>query len=267
MPVAAMSRMRSPRRTVSARVEPGGRLVEEQHLRVRHAQARAIDTSWRSPWLSSPACRSRSSLEPDAVERRRHLAVAVLAAGAEDRGADVLLDGEVVVELERLERPGRGRVRTRAWAGSRRCGRRRAGRRPSAWAKPVTASITLVLPAPFGPMRPTTCPASTCERDVGDRDHAAVADGEVLDARARSRRRLRRVAARSAATASDATVAAAGTGGSGADRLASSWPPDARPSGCWISVRIRPTPLMTHEPAPEVDPPVRGEEHDARGGE
>ena len=33
--------------------------------------------------------------------------------------------------------------------------------RPAAGAKPVTVPITLVLPAPLGPMRPTIWPGST----------------------------------------------------------------------------------------------------------
>ena len=68
------------------------------------AHARAIDTSWRWPWLSSPACRSRRSASAGAVERGGRAVVAVLVSSAEHGGADVLLDGEVVVELERLER-------------------------------------------------------------------------------------------------------------------------------------------------------------------
>ena len=39
------------------------------------AHARAIDTSWRSPWLRSPAARSRARVMPDGVQRAVHGAV------------------------------------------------------------------------------------------------------------------------------------------------------------------------------------------------
>ena len=43
------------------------------------------------------------------------------------------------------------------------------------------ALSVVVLPAPFEPSSATTCPASTCERDVGDADEVAVAHFEMLD--------------------------------------------------------------------------------------
>ena len=45
--------------------------------------------------------------------------------------------------------------------------------------KPVTASITDVLPAPFGPIRPVMRPGAHRERHVVDGDDAAVADAQA----------------------------------------------------------------------------------------
>ena len=70
------------------------------------AQARAIDTSWRWPWLQVAGVAVAEVGDADEVERALHGAVAGVALHAERGGADVLLDGEVVVELELLERAG-----------------------------------------------------------------------------------------------------------------------------------------------------------------
>ena len=119
-----------------------------------------METSWRWPWLRSPALRSLQIGDADEVERALHGAVFGGTLDAVRRRADVLLHAEIVVELERLEGAGEA-VRTR-W-----CDRRASIRVPSsstapeALAKPVMASTALVLPAPFGPMSPTMPPAGT----------------------------------------------------------------------------------------------------------
>ena len=112
-------------------------------------------------------------LELELVDRRDRGRRQLVAAGPEQigqprhgrggvgAGADVLLDADVVEQLERLERA------TQSAAGSL---RRRPSRdrtvvdgssAPAPATKPVTASMIVVLPAPFGPMSPTTSPGCT----------------------------------------------------------------------------------------------------------
>ena len=45
--------------------------------------------------------------------------------------------------------------------------------------KPVIASMNVVLPAPFGPISPTSLPGSTREVDAVVGGQAAIADGQV----------------------------------------------------------------------------------------
>ena len=61
---------------------------------------------------------------------------------------------------------------------------------PLTGTKPVTASMSVVLPAPFGPIRPTTSPGLDLQRHVVDRDHRTEADGQVRDRQRRRRHRL-----------------------------------------------------------------------------
>ena len=146
------------------------------------ARARATETSWRCPWESSDTCRSRRSLRPSssrtAVECRR-----VVGDGRVLAHLDVLLDREIVGDAGQLEGAGQPE------------GRPAVGRQvvdalpepvpptPHRAEKPHRASIVVVLPAPFGPINPTIWPSSTAEAHVVDRDHAAVAHGQVRTSR------------------------------------------------------------------------------------
>ena len=60
---------------------------------------------------------------------------------------------------------------------------------PLAVANPVMASITVDLPAPFGPIRPSTSPGSTWNEHAVDRGDPAEADGEAVDRQAARHRR------------------------------------------------------------------------------
>ena len=60
---------------------------------------------------------------------------------------------------------------------------------PAGLTKPVMASMAVVLPEPFGPIKPTTSPGLTARGEVGQRHGAAVAHGEVLDPQGLSTRR------------------------------------------------------------------------------
>ena len=252
------STSRTPRRTrrwpgsarratrLSRGVEAGGRLVEQQHRRVgdagagdRHQLALALAQLAGRSVAERRRCRRCSSA-------RRHLArCRSLARGAEGRDADVLLDASGRRRARAPGTSGRARVGPgRAAAGRSMRGAARGGpcRRPRA--KPVMASITLVLPAPFGPMSPTTVPGATSQRDVVDGDDAAVAhragratsrSGRAPSAATAAHRRRLGVGAvgrrsapssvrrrRAAAAAASASVVAAA----------------ARPSGLPISVTI-----------------------------
>ena len=98
------------------------------------------------------------------------------------RGAQVLEHGQVLEELERLERARHARTRpavgghapdVRVAEPRRR--RRRCGR------SPVIASMAEVFPAPFGPIRPTISPGWTSSDKSVDGDHPAVAHLHVVD--------------------------------------------------------------------------------------
>ena len=52
---------------------------------------------------------------------------------------------------------------------------------PSAEVKPLTASMSDVLPAPFGPIRPVTVPGSSRKLTSFDGDHRAVPHRQTLD--------------------------------------------------------------------------------------
>ncbi len=83
-------------------VEAGGRLVEQEDRRV--GRARPGDGHELALALAEVTGVAVAEVgDADEVERALHGAVRGRALDAEGRGADVLLDGEVVVELERLE--------------------------------------------------------------------------------------------------------------------------------------------------------------------
>ena len=86
-------------------VEPGGGLVEQQHFGVGHARAsdRHELTLALAELFGVPIAQLAQT---GAFQRGGHVALAVLASGAERGRTDVFLDGQVVVELERLERAG-----------------------------------------------------------------------------------------------------------------------------------------------------------------
>ena len=61
---------------------------------------------------------------------------------------------------------------------------------PLTGTKPVTASMSVVLPAPFGPIRPTTSPGLHLQRHVVDGDHGAEPHRQPADRQRRARHRL-----------------------------------------------------------------------------
>ena len=141
-------------------VEAGGGLVEQQDVGLGDAgPGDGDELALALAEVAGGPVAQRA--DADAVERGGDGVVAVGAGGAEGGDADVLLDREVVVELERLERAAQAGAHPGVRLEVRRCPSPSSWTVPRAGAKPVMASITLVLPAPFGPMSPTTAPAAT----------------------------------------------------------------------------------------------------------
>ena len=178
------------------RRQPERRLVEQHEPRVAHQRpghgellglaarqvaGRACTTGRRAPGTAARASSSR---------RRR-------SAGARrDAGQlQVLADGQVAEDPPVLghERQPGAHEAGRLGAGDvdaveqhAPAGRAGAARRP--------CSSSVVLPAPLGPTRATSSPASTCERHVVEGDDGAVARRQPLDASIESgqRRDVRR---------------------------------------------------------------------------
>ena len=159
------------------------------------ASARATPTSLRWPWRQVGG-------EPvgDVVERRRSAApsrparplAAVSAPGGTGRAIGVLpaaarrprpagcRDGQVLEQLERLERAHqapRGPAGA-AGSGSMSSPSKRDGAR-STRTKPVIASMNVVLPAPFGPIRPTNVTRLDDDVDLVVGPQPAERDGQV----------------------------------------------------------------------------------------
>ena len=177
--------------------------------RAAAAAARVASAMASSSWRCSPCERSpagiaaRAARPTRASSAMRRVVQRRLARGvaeeAEARAAarlhgerDILQRGEVAAGRGDLERCARGRAaRARAsadavtsCAGEADAAGIRAQRCPEIW------SISVVLPAPFGPMSACNSPARDVERDVvGDRQRAeALAQARRAAAAARSRR-------------------------------------------------------------------------------
>ena len=178
-------------------VEPGGRLVEQQHAgplgqrpghrhqlalpegqlgRTAIGHARSPSSSSASPTASTSTARRGSTtsrtIDAESLGHRRHLAV--------------LAHGQVVEQLERLPRAHQaaaGPLVRRPGSSMRSSARRSPSSRSRMapwWAtNPVSASMVVVLPAPLGPISPTRLRVGDRERHPVDRDHAAEADHEV----------------------------------------------------------------------------------------
>ena len=85
---------------------------------------------------------------------------------------------EVVEQLGALPGAGETEPRARRAAAARRGRVRRARRGPCSGRSPVIASMNVVLPAPFGPISPTSWPSSTSRSTLVDGVDAAEAHGQ-----------------------------------------------------------------------------------------
>ena len=161
----------SPQRVPRLDVDAEGRLVEDQQLGV---------VQQRAPEREAPpqAARERAGPVPRGprapqLRHLRHAPVAVRHAEEVGREAEVLADGELVVERRLLRDDpdpaadrGRERRADRLAAPAHGAARRRL--------RPATGLITVVLPAPFGPRRPTMVPGRR-EREAVQRHAVAEA--------------------------------------------------------------------------------------------
>ena len=146
--------------------------------------ARATSTSRRSRAPSPPTFACGESVEPDEARSRARTSVAArraLRARVLVDHRDVVEDRELLDRLLGLERPPQAparapEVRHRA-AGPRRT--RGSCPRPGL-TNPQRTLKNVVLPAPFGPIRPQV-PPGKATLIVVDRRHAGEADGEILD--------------------------------------------------------------------------------------
>jgi len=91
-------------------------------------------------------------------------------------------------QLDILERPRDPRAERRDAAGvrSRLLSPNRTAPESGLYSRVITLK-SVVLPAPFGPISPTICPASTSERDVVDRHDPAEPPRHVANLEQRHR--------------------------------------------------------------------------------
>ena len=151
-----------PQLVAGARVEAGGRLVEEQHRRARDERRRQVEPAAHAAGVvarqrgrrrrSSENCSSSSSA-------RAHRGLAAEVVQLADHH-EVLAAGEHAVDRRVLRR--RGRCARRTWSASATTSKPATAREPASGRLSVVRTRTaVVLPAPFGPSRPQTVPAGT----------------------------------------------------------------------------------------------------------
>ena len=209
-----------------------------------------METSWRRPCDSSPAGRSATSLSSSSVRTRSRSASDArlpTARGESHRRRSRAPMRSSYSSICWNVRPSPARTR---WCGrGRRAPGRRGGSIPMRRAKPLMASSSVVLPAPLGPMSADDAALGDVEAHVVDGDDAAVAHAHVVRATA-----ARGSGARRAARLDDVHVAT-GSGSTGRPRRVRSfssmaWIGPTMPSGFWITVSTRPTPVMVPYQSP-----------------
>ena len=178
MPAWLISRIRLAEERALGRVQPGRRLVEEEYL--RFGDTRACDRHELPLALAELAGRPVAQvLDADARQRPADRVVAMVAVGAEHRDAQVLLDRQVVVQLDGLERPGHAGAHPGVRRQARDVGAAEAdlaARRREAGDRVDHAGLAGTV----GTDEADDRAGRHVERHVRDRHHAAVADGQRL---------------------------------------------------------------------------------------
>ena len=183
MPVGDQALDRLPQVEAAAGVQPGRRLVEEQHRRLAPRARR------RGP--AGGACRpSRSWRAGRPASTRSKRSSSSCAARACAAGARLAV--EPARPWSRFSRPVRFSSTAAYWPARPICWRSSAASRttsrPATRAVPasgfssvVSTRTAVVLPAPLGPSRPSTVPAARLEVDAVERAHVAEGLHEPLD--------------------------------------------------------------------------------------
>ena len=181
-PAALSGRTSSKMWLRDLRVDAGGRLVEQQQLRPVHERdargsAAASCRRRRCRRGRRPGRRGR----PPPAPRRLALGQVVAAEAVQlAEEAQVLAGRQFGVDRQVLrhdaDRAGGGRGRRGASAG-----RRASPRRPSASSRPDRIDMSVVLPAPLGPSRPNSSPASTASETPSRATVCAVPLADVRD--------------------------------------------------------------------------------------
>ena len=153
--------------------EAGGRLVEQQEARTCRERARHAEPAFvavaqrvrrgRSRAASGPGDRAAClrAASPHASTRRRRAPPPRRSPGPRASGMRGC--------AETCARAHGGRADAATSPSHRR--RRDAPSPESGRSKPLTRLTSVDLPAPFGPIRPTTSPRPDLERDAGERLH------------------------------------------------------------------------------------------------
>ena len=172
-------RGRRPARRAAGPSGPGPAPGRGRRACARPRRARRSARSTRWPMPSSSTARSTAAVPDDAGRGRRGRPAGATIAGASaatSRLPRTSRSSNSSTALERAHEPEPGTLVRRETVEGATVEHRRA---PVHGVNPDTASMHVVLPAPFGPMRPTSAPAGDVERDVVDRADAAVAHGQL----------------------------------------------------------------------------------------
>ena len=170
-----------PQLGAALRVEPGGRLVEEEHRRLVHERRGEVEPPAHAAGVRADEAVARvREVEPleQLVGARPDLVVGDVGEPADE--PQVLRRGEVLVDRRVLTRRARSSARTRIGCSVTSYPSTRA-RPPSGCSSVVSTRTAVVLPAPFGPSSPSTRPDRHLERDALQRFELSEALDEVDD--------------------------------------------------------------------------------------
>ena len=180
-----------PEGDAADRIEPGGRLVEEQHLRLVHERQREVEAPAHAAGVGADPAVGRAG-ETDALEQ--HVATLVglglgdaVQHGLQAQSSRPVINGSMAAScsatpMERRTSPPGRHVET---------GHPRPAR---GGLSSVTSIRTIVdLPAPLGPRKPKISPSLDHEVDAVDRDEVTEAADQALRLDRRVVMRLRRL--------------------------------------------------------------------------
>ena len=168
-----------PHGLAGGRVEPGGRLVEEQHARGGDQAGRQVDAAARPAGeLADPSACGLVQVEP-VDEVAGPAAGGAAQAGEAPDQLEVLRGGEEVVEPGVLPGdPDAGRTRA-GWATTSMPSTRTRPASGRTWV--VSTRTKVVLPAPLWPSTPRVCPGATVRLTSSRASGPPEGDPEAVD--------------------------------------------------------------------------------------